>query len=245
MALALIMTPPFDTPNGSNASNTTRDAARVSAMRIAFVLLLLSAAILAPFALWGQRMDEGVPAWFAAHSDPLIIAIAGIVLLVADVLLPIPSSIVSIGLCVALGPWWGGLATFVGSTLSFLAGYLLGRLTPEARLRAWIGGAAWDRLRHRAQAQALWWIVVARPLPMLAEMTAILAGVWRVPFALALALAALSSAAVAAIYAVCVAWGLGEPGVLPLLAVCLLLPSLLWFIQRRLTQPTNLAKEPQ
>lgn len=71
---------------------------------------------------------------------------------------------------------------------------------------------------------------------MLAEMTAILAGVWRVPFVLAASLAALSSATVVALFAISVVWGQSEPGVVPILAVTCCLPILLWLLQRHLAR---------
>lgn len=210
--------------------------ASAPAIRLTVLLSLLTLSILMPFAIWGERVDMAVPDWFAIPRDPLIIAVVGVLLLVADVVLPIPSSVVAIGLCISLGPWAGGLAIFVGSTLSFAAGYVLGRVVPEARLRRWTGEASWDRWRMQARQHARWWIVIARPLPMLAEMTAVLAGVWRIPALQATVLAALASAAMAVLYAASVAWGLGEPGVLPLLGVVLVLPSLLWLVQRHLNQ---------
>ena len=203
-------------------------------LRMTALVIALAALILIPFALWGDSMELATPDWMARNGKPLTIAGIGIALLIADVVLPVPSSLVTIALCWTLGPWWGGVATFAGLTLSFIVGYGLGRLLPESKLRNWVGAAAWDRMRTHAEARALWWIVIARPLPMLAEMTSILAGVWRVPFALAASLAALASALVAALYSVSVAWGLSEPGVLPMLTVLCLLPTVLWLIQRHI-----------
>lgn len=214
----------------------SRRLGSTAAIRLSVLLLLLSVSILVPFALWGERINLAVPHWLAVPREPLLIAALGVSLLIADVVLPIPSSVVAIGLCVSLGPVAGGLATFVGATLAFVAGYVLGRVVPEARLRRWSGEQSWDRWRNRARHHAQWWIVVARPLPMLAEMTAILAGVWRVPALQATLLAAASSAMMSLLYALSVAWGLDEPSVLPLLAVVLVLPTALWLLQHQLNQ---------
>jgi len=223
----------------------SRRLGSTAAIRLSVLLLLLSVSILVPFALWGERIDLAVPHWLAVPREPLLIAALGVSLLIADVVLPIPSSVVAIGLCVSLGPVAGGLATFVGATLAFVAGYVLGRVMPEARLRRWSGEQSWDRWRNRARHHAQWWIVVARPLPMLAEMTAILAGVWRVPALQATLLAAASSAMMSLLYALSVAWGLDEPGVLPLLAVVLVLPTALWLLQHHLNQRMRPEGDPR
>ncbi|MBN8739468.1 MAG: hypothetical protein BGP24_06205 [Lysobacterales bacterium 69-70] len=197
----------------------------------AFVAVLL-AAVLLPFALFGDVLDAAAPQWLQRGDARLALAAVGVALLVVDVVLPIPSSVVSIGLCLSLGPFWGGVAVALGCLAAFVAGYGLGRLLPEARLRAWIGPALWDRARLQMQERALWWIVAARPLPVLAEISALLAGafrlrpcVWGIP-------AVGASLAVGALYAFSAWLGQREPGLAGLLAVVLVLPALLWFVHR-------------
>ena len=210
--------------------------------RVGTLVVILMASILAPFALWGDLLDAQAPLLLEQNQRPLAIAVIGISLLIADVVLPIPSSVVGIAMCWLLGPWWGGVALAVGLTLSFACGYGLGWAVPEPRLRAWVGAAVWDGVREHAEAQALWWIVIARPLPMLAEMTAILAGVWRIPPLIALPLAALSSIAVASLYAVSVWLGLSTPGVLPTLAATICLPTVMWLLHRSVMKRALRAK---
>ena len=59
-------------------------------------------------------------------SDAAFAAL-GIGLLIADVLLPVPSTLVAMALCWRLGPWWGGASVAAGFSLSFVVGYALGR----------------------------------------------------------------------------------------------------------------------
>jgi uncharacterized membrane protein YdjX (TVP38/TMEM64 family) len=148
------------------------------------------------------------------------------------VVLPVPSSLVAVMLCVALGPLWGGVCVAAGAWLAFVAGYGFGRLVPEARLRRWVGPALWDRLRDRASHRALWWIAVARPLPVLAEISALLAGVWRLPAPGVFLHAALTSVALGALYAGSVRLGQQAPGGLLAVVAMLALPALLWFGHR-------------
>ncbi|WP_158549239.1 VTT domain-containing protein [Lysobacter silvisoli] len=213
--------------------------ARASWWRLAAFACLLLVAVLAPFALWGEAMDRAAPAWLAAQQAPLWLAALGIGLLVADVLLPVPSSVVAMLLCWSLGPLWGGAAVAAGSLLGFALGYALGRLLPQARLRRWIGAALWDRASARARERALWWIVIARPLPVLAELSALLAGAWGLPATAAFAHAALASCALGALYGASAWLGLRQAQPLAMLAAMAVLPVAAWclhrFFLRRLT----------
>jgi uncharacterized membrane protein YdjX (TVP38/TMEM64 family) len=202
-------------------------------LRLAVALTLLAACVIVPFGLWGERLDAAAPALLHEESRPLLIAAVGIALLVADVLLPVPSSVVGVALCWLLGPLWGGLTLAFGLTLSFACGYVLGRAVPEHRLRVWMGAGVWDAVRGHAKRRAWWWIALARPLPVLAEMTAVLAGVWRVPPVTAIGSAGLSSIAVGALYAAAAWLGRDQPDVLSAFAVSLALPALAWFVHRR------------
>ena len=103
------------------------------------------------------------------------VALAGVALLTADVLLPVPSSLVMIAHGALFGVVLGTLLSLGGSLGAALTGFLAGRrggpllarvVPPEERVRA-------DRLLARWGVFAL---MVTRPVPLLAETTAIMAG---------------------------------------------------------------------
>ncbi|TXI50910.1 MAG: hypothetical protein E6Q50_02825 [Lysobacter sp.] len=215
--------------------NATRDATMptmASAWRLCAMAVALTACVLVPFALWGDDLERAAPLWLQSRDGLVGFAIVGVALLVVDVLLPIPSSVVAVALCWALGPVAGGAAVAFGGFLSFATGYGLGRVLPEPMLRRWIGADLWDRVRDRARAQAEWWIVLARPLPVLAEVSAVLAGVWRLPPWRALAHAALASLALGALYGGSAWLGTRAPGAAATFAVLLALPAASWWLHR-------------
>lgn len=99
----------------------------------------------------------------------------GVGLLVADVLLPVPSSLVMVAHGALFGVVAGTLLSLVGSLGAAMFGFWLGRrggrlmqraVTQEERARA-------DYLLNRWGALA---IIVTRPVPLLAETVAIMAG---------------------------------------------------------------------
>lgn len=114
------------------------------------------------------------PSGWLEHGGALA-AIIGVGLLVVDIVLPVPSSLVMIAHGALFGVIAGTLLSLVGSVGATLAGFAIGRR----------GGSLLERLvpaDERARADRLlarWgalFIVVTRPVPLMAETVAILAG---------------------------------------------------------------------
>ena len=102
-------------------------------------------------------------------------AMLGVGLLVADVLLPVPSSLVMVAHGALFGVLGGTLLSLLGSTGAALFGFWIGRrggsllerlVTAEERARADLLLDRWGTLA----------IIVTRPIPLLAETVAIMAG---------------------------------------------------------------------
>ena len=105
----------------------------------------------------------------------VLAAMLGVGLLIADVLLPVPSSLVMVAHGALFGVLGGTLLSLLGSTGAAMFGFLIGRrggrllervVTPLERERA-------DLLLNRWGTLA---IIVTRPVPLLAETVAIMAG---------------------------------------------------------------------
>lgn len=102
-------------------------------------------------------------------------AALGVALLIADVLLPVPSSLVMVAHGALFGVFAGTLLSLAGSTGAAMFGFWIGRR----------GGRLLERLvnadeRERANRLLEKWgmlgIIVTRPIPLLAETVAIMAG---------------------------------------------------------------------
>lgn len=102
-------------------------------------------------------------------------ALIGISLLIADVVLPVPSSLVMIAHGALFGIVPGTLLSLIGSVGATLVGFALGR-----RGGTWLERIVLPKERIRVELMLDRWgalaVVVTRPIPLLAETTAILAG---------------------------------------------------------------------
>ncbi len=142
-------------------------------------LLIMSSMIAFFLALFFVVEALGVP--LLADPTPwmqhggILAAALGVGLLIADVLLPVPSSLVMVAHGALFGVWIGTLLSLLGSVGAALFGFAIGRrggklleriVSPAERKRA-------DHLLARWGALA---IVVTRPIPLLAETVAIMAG---------------------------------------------------------------------
>lgn len=176
---------------------------------------ILLAGVLVPFALVEAPVERLSLAALAADLGALGMGLIVAALLALDLVLPVPSSLVATSAGYLLGPVWGSVATWIGLSLGAAAGYGLGRYAEPLALRI-VGPAALARARELSARHGLWIVVVCRPVPVLAEATAVLAGINRLePWAFALQVGA-SNLGIALAYA----WiGGAAPGGAPLLRV--------------------------
>lgn len=154
-------------------------------------------------------------------------------LLALDVFLPVPSSLVMVFDGVLFG-FAGGLAlNLAGALAATMLAFVLGRQ----------GGAHVDRLLdegEKARSRALFarWgdyaLLLTRPVPILAETTALMAGSMRMSAGRVLALATLGALPPALLYAAAGALGYTSP--VPLFLAFMALAALAWGLGRRLTR---------
>ena len=175
------------------------------------VLLL---AIILPYLAFGAAIDRRITAWLADEHAPAILFACVFLLLAADIVLPVPSSVVATASGALLGPWLGTAASAAGLTAGSVGAFLIVSLAGGPRART----AGEARLARRIGPGAL---IVLRPVPVLAEASVFLAaagGAARWPSAACLTGA---NIAIAAAYAGIGAWA-GREGSLAiaLLAVC-------------------------
>ena len=128
-------------------------------------------------------------------------AMVGVTLLVVDVVLPVPSSVVMITHGALFGVPMGMALSVIGSLGSFALGFALGRRGEPVVTRL-----VPEEERRRADRFLLRWgtvgVVLSRPVPLLAETVSFMAGASPLRWRAALGAAALGCVPAAAVYAV-------------------------------------------
>jgi len=148
-------------------------------VRFALVVLGLALAVALPFALFGDGFERALAPdaavrWLEGYGRWAWLA--GIFLLMADLVLPIPGSAVMTALGMIYGPLKGGVVAALGSVASGLVAYGLCRAFGQ-RAFARLAGAEGDAAARRLFARAGGWLVaLSRWLPILPETVACLAG---------------------------------------------------------------------
>src|SRR5262245_36880139 len=169
-------------------------------MRWFLLSVLLLALILVPFFIWedwfnalGEHIARGeTSTWYTAAAIAALLA--------SDIVLPIPSSIVSAAAGVLLGFWKGTLTVWAGMSIGCLCGYWIGgRATGFAR--GLVGPEGLSRAERLAARYGDYALIVCRPVPVLAEASTIFAGLVHTPFRRYLQLTTWSNLGIAAGYA--------------------------------------------
>lgn len=202
-------------------------------MRLLVTALVLAAFFCATFAIWGGDFMR----WFS--GDAAIAWIRGwgpwgwlaiIVLLVSDLVLPIPATAVIAAAGYLYGPVVGGLLGAAGSFCAGLTGYGLCRAFGRG-LGVRLAGE--QEMKDHAtlfQRSGPWIVAASRWLPLLPEVVSCLAGLTRMPLRIFVTALACGSIPLGFVYA-----GIGAAGQEnPMVAVALsiLVPPILWALAR-------------
>lgn len=166
-------------------------------------------------------------------------ALLGVGLLIIDVFLPVPSSVVMVLLGGSFGVLWGTLLAWGGSVLAALFAFALGR-----RGGPWLHRAVSPQQRAQADALLARWgptaIALTRPVPMLAEAVALIAGTSPLRWGQLFAAAGLGCLPPALVYALTGALGASMASGLWAFGGVLLVTALFFWLAHRAAraQPT-------
>lgn len=202
-------------------------------MRLALVFGGLAILVLVTWLIWGdsweQRFTEreslvrisGGASWAWA---------AGMGLLAADLILPIPATMVMAALGYIYGLWLGTLFAFMGTMLAAAIGYGVGRVMGEGFVRRWMG-KDYERGQKFFAEGGGWLVAFSRAIPILPETVSCMAGISRMPFRRFMLAAACGNLPMAVVFA-----GIGAAGRdAPMWAVAgsIIVPGFLWLVAGR------------
>jgi uncharacterized membrane protein YdjX (TVP38/TMEM64 family) len=115
----------------------------------------------------------------------MTLALAGLLaigLLIADVFLPIPSSLIMIANGALLGTLGGGMLSLVGGTGAALTGYWVGRMGQKVAQK-WVKESELARGKQFFDRWGLFSVILSRPIPLISETVAVVAGLCKMRFA--------------------------------------------------------------
>lgn len=188
--------------------------------------------ILIPFFLFEESMN----AWVQRLTQPGVrsgaIAAAVVALLALDVFLPVPSSIVSTAAGASLGLLPGLAASTAGMTLGSLLGYACGRKYGLPLVRRMVRERDLEQVSARFRRGAGWALAAMRPVPVLAEASALFAGVSRVPLLSYFGVTTMANTGISLVYCAAGARALTTGSLLLAFAASIALPGIAMAISR-------------
>lgn len=200
-------------------------------MRLFFLFLALAAIVLILFFFWGDSMMEvftqqGTIDWLNQYG--YWSWVAAIVLLMADLILPLPATLIMAALGYIYGPLAGGMLSAAGSFMAGSAGYWLCRLMGEGAARRILGEKDFERGKRLSRNVGGWVVVLSRWLPVFPEVVACMAGLTRMPARFFHVALLCGSLPLGFVYAYVGATGVAHPAWS--IALSALLPPLIWWI---------------
>jgi uncharacterized membrane protein YdjX (TVP38/TMEM64 family) len=201
-------------------------------VRLLLIVALALAIPIVPFLAFGPDIEAWVAAWLQPPLARPVIFSLTVLVLASDILLPVPSSLVSTAAGAQLGAVAATAASWLGMTLGAVLGYWLARTFGRNVAVRLAGHEDLERLERLAAHYGVGLLVATRALPVLAEASVLLAGVARVPWRSFLPAISLSNLGIAIVYSVLGQFARNE-GELPLaLAASIALPVLATTIAR-------------
>lgn len=151
-------------------------------MRLLLLFIGLAVIVLTTFFIWGEFFmtifsPEGSIQWLRTYGRWAWAA--GIVLLMADILLPLPATLIMSALGLIYGTFAGGLISAAGSFLAGSFGYWICYSMGENAALRLLGKKDFERGKKLSDKVGGWVVVLSRWLPVFPEVIACIAGLVR------------------------------------------------------------------
>ena len=202
-------------------------------MRLLFLFLGLAAIVLAIFFLWGDSLmtvftQDGTISWLTQYGNWAWLAAIG--LLMADLLLPLPATLIMSALGYFYGTVAGGLVSTFGSFMAGSLGYWICRSMGENAAVKLLGPTDFERGKKLSGRVGGWVVVLSRWLPVFPEVVACMAGLTRMQPGVFHAALFCGSLPLGFTYAYIGATGQSNPAIA--IAMSAGLPPVIWLLVR-------------
>lgn len=166
-------------------------------------LLLVFFALLIPvlpFLAIGPWLEANIAAWLDPPPPPLTIAAGTFAILSTDVLLPVPSSLVSTVAGAQLGILPATIASWLGLSIGAILGFWLAKTCGRPLAERFAGADDLARIDLLSGQYGAWILVATRALPVLAEAAVLFLGATQLSWRRFLPPVLLSNLGIAAVY---------------------------------------------
>ena len=198
-----------------------------------------------PFLFFGGHVED----WLRGLSeDPPSVGVTTalvVALLATDILLPIPSSVISTLSGWQLGWWRGTLATWVGMNLGAVIGFALARRWGQPFALWFSSGEDLHRMHEVSDRYGPLVLVLTRAMPVFAEASVLIAGIHRLSWRRFLPAVILSNLGIAIAYSALGEYAQRHQWLPFALAVSIALPVLVAAAAKRFFPETDAAHNTQ
>ncbi len=170
--------------------------------RATLLWIVLFAAIIVPFLIWGERFEAYGASLLKGATPTAALALTLVALLAGDLVLPVPSSLLAVGTGAVFGIAGGTALITLGLSIGAWVGYEVGRSAGQAGIARWVDDVQRERLEAFAAKRGLGLLVGLRAVPVLAEASVVVAGSSGMPRGRVLLSTTLANLVIAMIYAV-------------------------------------------
>ena len=117
-----------------------------------------------------------------AGSDKLLVSLIVILALTADVILPVPNGLTNTFAGMSLGWAIASFVVWIGLNLGATIAYFIGRFAGEPIVKKIVGDREFTKAQTTLKDFNIIGLIISRPIPGFAELTAITAGLSKISF---------------------------------------------------------------
>ena len=180
-----------------------------------------------------SRYGEIALAW--AGENTVYTSIVVMIALAADVFLPVPNGLTNTLAGASLGWALASVVVWIGLNLGAVFGYIVGRFAARPLAQKIIGVDELKKAEDSARDIDVMGLILARPVPAFAELSTLAAGITNMPFMKFFYVMILSNIGVAIVFSGLGAAALSSGSSTLGFFGAALLPALLYFIYRKLS----------
>lgn len=157
--------------------------------------------VVLPFIFFGEAIEAYTVQSLNAESGNGWMSLGIVVALAMDVLLPVPSAMVGTLAGAVFTPIAGALLIWVGMTFGCWLAFLIGQNVGGPLLDRFVGAKARAETGRYVARRDAFWLILFRPVPVLAEASVLSAGALSLPFRRFMSITSIANIPIAIIYA--------------------------------------------